>query len=57
MNIVRITLIQMLALIIASFCALIDGDLFWSCFYGLYAIPMVLMLIHFTPKLMRGEHE
>ena len=57
MNLIRITLIQILVLIFISFGALIDGEMFWSCFAGVYAIPFVLMLIQFAPDLMRGEHE
>ena len=57
MTLIKITLIQILVLVLISFGALIDGEMFWSCFAGLYAIPFVLMLIQFTPDLMRGTHE
>lgn len=57
MTLVKITLIQILMLVLISFGALIDGEMFWSCFTGLYAIPYVLILIHFAPDLLRGEHE
>ncbi len=55
MKMVLMIAIQILVLVFISFGALIDGEIFWSCFAGLYAIPFFLMLIQFTPDLMRGD--
>ena len=57
MTLIKITLIQILVLILISFGALVDGEMFWSCFAGLYAIPYVLILIHFAPYFLRGAND
>lgn len=57
MTLIKITLLQILALVLISFGALIDGEIFWSCFAGLYAIPYVLILIHFSPYFLRGGND
>lgn len=57
MILIKITIVQIVVLVLISFGALIDGEVFWSCFAGLYAIPYVLILINFSPYFMTISNE
>jgi hypothetical protein len=55
MNILKISIIQILFLVIVSLGALMSGDKITSCIAGLYAIPYVLMVISFAPEIIENE--
>lgn len=55
MNILKISIIQILFLVIVSLGALMGGDKITSCIAGLYAIPYVLMVISFAPEIIENE--